>query len=131
MATATFQRTLKYGTGFGGYDPLVYQVQRRLIELGVPLTSSTGGRPDDGQFGTGTQASVKTFQTRAGLPVTGIVDSRTWSALFSSQTVTPATPTTPAVPTDPTPVWLEEKKDNSMIWIISGLVLLFLMMKKK
>lgn len=82
MATATFQRTLKYGDGFGGFDPLVYQVQRRIMELGFPLTSSTGGKPDDGQFGSGTTASVKTVQTRAGLPVTGTVDARTWNYLF-------------------------------------------------
>jgi peptidoglycan hydrolase-like protein with peptidoglycan-binding domain len=35
----------------------------------------------DGIFGTGTAASVRTFQTGAGLPADGVVDARTWSRL--------------------------------------------------
>jgi peptidoglycan hydrolase-like protein with peptidoglycan-binding domain len=35
----------------------------------------------DGIFGPLTEASTKDFQQRAGLPVTGVVDEATWSAL--------------------------------------------------
>lgn len=35
----------------------------------------------DGLFGTATQAALRAFQTRAGLPVTGVANSATWLAL--------------------------------------------------
>ena len=47
----------------------------------------------DGLFGPATEAAVKKFQRRNGLPATGIVDSRTWAKL-SQQVSTP--PTSPA-----------------------------------
>ncbi|WP_232830455.1 peptidoglycan-binding protein [Oceanicella sp. SM1341] len=41
-----------------------------------------GARTDvDGDFGGGTEAAVKAFQLRAGLPQTGRVDERVWAAL--------------------------------------------------
>jgi peptidoglycan hydrolase-like protein with peptidoglycan-binding domain len=38
----------------------------------------------DGQFGTGTQAGVKAFQTAKGLQVDGQVGPLTWAALRST-----------------------------------------------
>ncbi len=42
------------------------------------------GVDDDGIFGPITRAGVERFQSRYGLPVTGEVDARTWTALFRS-----------------------------------------------
>ena len=41
------------------------------------------GVESDGIFGPITEGAVKTFQRRAGLAVTGVVDPTTWQALFS------------------------------------------------
>src|SRR4051812_50211181 len=40
------------------------------------------GVDDDGIFGPITRAAVESFQQRYGLPVTGEVDTRTWTAPF-------------------------------------------------
>ena len=45
------------------------------------------GVDDDGIFGPITRGAVERFQARYGLPVTGKVDARTWTALFQSQRV--------------------------------------------
>ncbi len=42
------------------------------------------GVDDDGIFGPITRAAVERFQAKMGLPATGEVDARTWSALFKS-----------------------------------------------
>ena len=42
------------------------------------------GVDDDGIFGPITRGAVARFQKRYGLPVTGMVDARTWTALFKS-----------------------------------------------
>ena len=57
---------------FGDTGDAVAAVQR---EVGVV---------DDGIFGPITRGAVSQFQKRYGLPVTGSVDARTWSALFKS-----------------------------------------------
>lgn len=120
MATAT-----RPTIAFGSRGTAVTEAQQLLNRYGAGLAV-------DGQFGTLTKTAVMNFQRAQGIAVDGIIGPVTWSRLLSSQTVTPATPPTPAVPTEPAPVWLDEsKKDNSMLWIIGGLVLLFLMMKKK
>lgn len=50
-------------------------VQYALARLGVNVGTV------DGKFGPGTERAVKTFQTSAGLPATGIVDASTLKAL--------------------------------------------------
>src|SRR3954468_24423359 len=42
----------------------------------------------DGQFGPVTQAAIRDFQERHGLPVTGDLDPKTWVTLFGSQLMT-------------------------------------------
>lgn len=42
----------------------------------------------DGTFGTNTENAVKEFQQWAGLPVTGIVDPRTWNAIINEYNAT-------------------------------------------
>ena len=54
----------------GAVSPSVATLQRRL------------GVPDDGYFGPVTQRAVKQFQQRHHLPVTGMVDVKTWLKLF-------------------------------------------------
>lgn len=53
----------------------------------------------DGIFGARTESAVRELQRRRGLPVTGIVDVRTWQALGVNCGVIPPTPTPP----EPTP----------------------------
>ncbi len=54
----------------------VTRVQEALIFAGVTVP---GGA--DGVFGSATQNAVRQFQTNRGLPITGVVDTRTWEAL--------------------------------------------------
>lgn len=52
----------------------VVELQRFLKEQGAILQV-------DGQFGPSTLAAVISFQQKKGLPVSGIVDAQTWSAV--------------------------------------------------
>ncbi len=56
------------------YD--VFLLQKRLSELGYAVEKC------DGCFGVLTEAAVKSFQSDAGLEVTGICNVATWNALF-------------------------------------------------
>jgi peptidoglycan hydrolase-like protein with peptidoglycan-binding domain len=76
-APGAFALTVRYPTqsaGNRGAD--VRAIQATLISLGYPMTF-------DGVFGTATVAGVKGFQTKHGLPVTGIVDDITWGRLLT------------------------------------------------
>jgi peptidoglycan hydrolase-like protein with peptidoglycan-binding domain len=55
-------------------------LQQRLAQLGYQVTA-------DGDFGPGTTAAVKQFQTNNKLPDTGTVDQATWNALASPNAV--------------------------------------------
>jgi hypothetical protein len=59
----------------GAKGDLVIWAQQHLRGAGQSLTV-------DGDFGSGTQAAVKSFQTSAALPVTGKIDTATWQALL-------------------------------------------------
>jgi len=59
--------------GFGDVGPAVAAVQRQVAV------------DDDGIFGLITQAGVQRFQRAHGLAVTGVVDARTWAALFNGR----------------------------------------------
>lgn len=65
----------------GSVGDAVTWCQRRLAALGF----SPG--PIDGDYGNGTATAVRTFQAKAGLPVTGILDERTRGHLVAGQTV--------------------------------------------
>lgn len=119
MATAT-----RPTIAFGSRGTAVTEAQQLLNRYGAGLAV-------DGQFGTLTKTAVMNFQRAQGIAVDGIIGPVTWSRLLSSQTVTPAIPPTPAVPNEPAPVWIEEKKDNSMIWIIAVIAVIVLMLGKK
>jgi hypothetical protein len=54
---------------------LVVWAQEHLYKAGVTITI-------DGRFGAETQAAVQTFQVAHGLPVTGMIDAPTWTALL-------------------------------------------------
>jgi murein DD-endopeptidase MepM/ murein hydrolase activator NlpD len=58
---------------FGDVGPAVAAIQRQV------------GVDDDGIFGPITQAGVQRFQRAHGLALTGIVDARTWAALFNGR----------------------------------------------
>jgi peptidoglycan hydrolase-like protein with peptidoglycan-binding domain len=60
----------------GSSGPAIAALQRRLIAVGA---RPAGGA--DGQYGTATRRAVALFQRWAGLPSTGVVDTRTASAL--------------------------------------------------
>jgi len=62
----------------GRAGPEVADVQRRLGELGYALDD------DPGIFGRATEAAVRTFQQRRGLPADGIVGDDTWRALVGA-----------------------------------------------
>ena len=77
-ATPTPAPAVNYNTlSKGSKGEEVLAMQNRLYELGY-LTDAR-----DGQFGNNTQTAVKIFQSRAGLPVTGIADSDTLNALYA------------------------------------------------
>jgi peptidoglycan hydrolase-like protein with peptidoglycan-binding domain len=81
LATPSGTETPALRIGFGaGYErphglPAVRHVQRRLRARGYPPG------PIDGLFGPRTQAAVQLFQTRHGLPATGVVNRRTFDRL--------------------------------------------------
>lgn len=54
----------------GSEGPAVVRLQQAIVQLSVPLTGGI-----DGKFGNGTRTAVLTFQQKAGLPQTGIVDN--------------------------------------------------------
>ena len=56
----------------------------------------------DGAFGSQTQAALVTWQKRAGVPITGVLDKATWAKLVPTPPAPPLA-TTPPVP-NPTPV---------------------------
>ncbi|KZL92598.1 SpoIID/LytB domain-containing protein [Clostridium magnum] len=64
--------TLPLSTGMTGNDVLA--LQNALIKLGYSLSAT-------GYFGSQTTSAVSTFQTNAGIPVSGIVGSWTYSSL--------------------------------------------------
>jgi peptidoglycan hydrolase-like protein with peptidoglycan-binding domain len=66
-------------------------LQQRLNALGYPV-----GTPD-GDFGPTTTGAVKQFQTDHKLPVTGIVDAATWSALLATPSSSGSSSTTTTV----------------------------------
>ncbi|MBI5157751.1 MAG: peptidoglycan-binding protein [Acidimicrobiia bacterium] len=56
-----------------------------VIELQTLLTNQGfNPGPIDGKFGPRTEAAVRSFQTARSLPVTGVVDTATWTALGGS-----------------------------------------------
>jgi murein L,D-transpeptidase YcbB/YkuD len=59
----------------GKKGDLVRWAQQHLKGAGQTLTA-------DGDFGAGTVTAVKNFQTGAGLPPTGEIDTATWQALL-------------------------------------------------
>jgi pyruvate/2-oxoglutarate dehydrogenase complex dihydrolipoamide acyltransferase (E2) component len=64
-ATTTAKATLKVGSK----GALVKEVQKKI------------GVTADGAFGPNTQKAVKAYQTKHGIPVTGVVDAATWAKL--------------------------------------------------
>jgi len=64
----------------GDRGPAVEDIQRRLLISGYQL----GGSGVDGVFLEDTQQAVRQFQEASELPVTGVVDDRTWSALVDN-----------------------------------------------
>ena len=63
----------------GSVGPAVEDVQRRLALLGLPCD------PDEpGVFGSATQAALRTFQQRRGLPADGVVGDDTWRSLVGA-----------------------------------------------
>ena len=63
------------------YQPAVVPLQQRLRALGYYTGSA------DGYFGSRTQAAVRNFQARNGLPVTGNADPLTQKTAYSSSAV--------------------------------------------
>jgi len=61
----------------GSSSDLAEVLQRMLNARMRPSPNLTA----DGDFGLNTQQAVRQFQAQAGLPVTGIVDGKTWNAL--------------------------------------------------
>ena len=91
--------TLKVGT----FGPAVKAVQERLVELGYLNSYDV-----DSSYGKGTERAIKKFQMVYGLPITGISDEATQSALFSGEKPDPAKVEFSATDRD------GEKWDNSM-----------------
>lgn len=69
-ATAKAPATVKIGSR----SPAVNALQTQLVDLGHPMTA-------DGAYGTATANAVKAEQRLNQIPVTGVVDARTWNML--------------------------------------------------
>ena len=77
QATPTPEPAVNYNTlSKGDKSDEVVEMQTRLVELGYL------NETPDGAFGNKTQTAVKIFQQVAGLPVTGIADNDTLTALY-------------------------------------------------
>ncbi len=74
------------GISLGAKGRAVLNLEKHLEAAGYEVGT------ENSQFGSRTEAAVKQFQKRSGLPVTGTVDERTWSKLedqlFAAKTVT-------------------------------------------
>lgn len=64
---------------YGDRGRSVEDIQRRLLQMGYTLSLGV-----DGVFGHDTAQSIRQFQEDYSLPVTGAVDTETWSALVDS-----------------------------------------------
>jgi peptidoglycan hydrolase-like protein with peptidoglycan-binding domain len=103
----------------GAYDPTRADERRSALGDRIPLTQGMSGGDvkqlqalltkagfkvsADGQFGKGTLAAVKAFETRAAHTVDGVVDADDIEAL-RTMSATPTTTTTPVSTTTPTMV---------------------------
>lgn len=76
-STTPSMATLK----LGAKGPEVLKMQNRLKELGYLFVSATG------EFAEGTEQSVKDFQLLNGFSTTGIADSKTLQAIYSSSAI--------------------------------------------
>lgn len=74
----------------GAYGDNVKALQEALNRVGIGVKYGV-----DGYFGSATQASVKAFQNYKKLPVTGVVDAATASALGFSAPAAPSAPSAP------------------------------------
>jgi peptidoglycan hydrolase-like protein with peptidoglycan-binding domain len=74
-AVSTGTYVFEHFMGVGDDDPDVLELQKRLVALGFLTAEPTG------YYGAGTEAAVKKFQTKHGLPATGYVAKNTRAAL--------------------------------------------------
>lgn len=75
--------------GKGRAGGLVKAAQACLVAREMwPRTDVSARRHIDGVLRTDTEAKVKQFQKLVGLPVTGVIDARTWAALTPDQPAT-------------------------------------------
>lgn len=86
-------------------EPLVLRPGDRVVPVGncQEQLNTVGqyGLAVDNIFGPATEAAVRDFQRRAGLPVTGIVDPATWRRLFSGFPLPAEVAGGPVSPYDP------------------------------
>lgn len=76
----------------GSSGPAVRRLQTLLVNNGLDPGTV------DGIFGAKTEAAVRSFQGQKGLPVTGVVDARTWQALGETCVGPSPVPPTPVPP---------------------------------
>lgn len=77
----------------GDSGAFVTLLQTELIQKGY----SCGSTGADGKFGKNTEAAVKTFQKKHGIPVTGVVNDETWIALDGAKPAIKYTVTVPGL----------------------------------
>ncbi len=126
-------KLLKFGTGYGGYDKEVAQVQTMLKELGYYKGKI------DGQFGSLTLDAVKRFQKDNNLIVDGIVGNQTYTRLLQvynaykkASYVTNDTGDIIRPPYVNTELEVQTRADNSTLFILAlvGFGLWYLTKKK-
>ncbi|MCM1544531.1 MAG: peptidoglycan-binding protein [Ruminococcus sp.] len=76
------QRVYPYPLRFGSANVYVRIIQYYLDFIAY-FDDSLPRLNGDGVFGSATLNAVNTFQSRHGIPVTGVVDSRTWYAILN------------------------------------------------
>ena len=106
--TVKYTKTLKRGSS----GPLVKTVQSRLTELGYYSGKITGNYMDQ------TKAAMIDFQTQNGLTADGVLDEKTWNALFNTpDVVLPGDTPRPTATPEPVPFYIVVDVTNQVVHV--------------
>lgn len=114
----------KQQIAFGSAGSAVSEAQRLLNYHGYGLEI-------DGQFGSKTLEATRAFQKKMGLSIDGIIGPLTWAALMKPIPVV-SEPVAPTPKPNVDPAWIDmaPEKNNTILYLLGGAVLLWFLTKK-